>query len=87
MLGNRDNAAAALLRELREERGLSPEQVPFEMYRAGIDRRFIPSARTIRRIEIEGVVPQIRFKFGLATFYGREVSGLWRPSLAGATNG
>jgi len=77
MAGFRDEQAAELLRLMREERGLSPEQVPFAMHRAGIHRDSIPSARTIRRAEEVGMVPQIRFRFGLAQFYKRELRDIW----------
>lgn len=67
----------AWLQELREERGLSPDEVPHAMLRAKIDRRNIPSGRTIRRAEDTGRMPQIRYAFGLAQFYGVPVSQLW----------
>lgn len=67
----------AWLRELRESRGLSPEEVPHAMVRAGIDRRSIPSGRTIRRSEATGRMPHVRYAFGLAQFYGVEVPQLW----------
>lgn len=65
------------LQELREARGLSPEQVPHAMQRQRIDRRNIPSGRTIRRAEETGRMPHVRFAFGLAQFYGVEVRQLW----------
>lgn len=77
MTGFRDDHAAELLRLMREQRGLSPEQVPFAMHRAGVHCDHIPSARTIRRVEEVGMVPQVRFRFGLAQFYGRELRDIW----------
>lgn len=65
------------LTELREARGLSPEEVPHAMLRAGIDRRNIPSGRTIRRTEGTGRMPHVRYAFGLAQFYGVALSQLW----------
>jgi hypothetical protein len=47
------------------------------MLRARIDRRSIPSSRTIRRVEETGRMPHIRHAFGLAQFYGVEVAHLW----------
>jgi hypothetical protein len=61
---------------LRERLGLSPEEVPHAMRMAGVDLRSIPSARTIRRVE-DGVVPQVRYRFGLAEFYGRPMPAIW----------
>lgn len=70
----RDFLAAELLRELRENRGLSPEQMPHALLRAGC----MPvSGSSIRRIERKGAVPQVRVKFALAKFFGREVSEIW----------
>lgn len=66
-----------LLREYRIEAGLSPEDMPRAMRRAGIDTRYIPSARTIRRVEDEGIVPQVRFQFGLARFFSRPMANIW----------
>lgn len=65
------------LKELREGRGLSPEEVPHAMLRASIDRRSIPSGRTIRRVEATGRMPHVRYAFGLAEFYGVPVAQLW----------
>lgn len=67
----------AWLQELREARGLSPEQVPYAMLRAKVDRGNIPSGRTIRRIEATGRKPHVRYAFGLAQFYEVEVAQLW----------
>lgn len=67
----------AWLRELREAQGLSPEEVPHAMLRAKIDRRSIPSGRTIRRCEATGRMPHVRYAFGLAQFYGVEIAQLW----------
>lgn len=62
---------------MREAKGLSPEEVPHAMLRARIDRRSIPSGRTIRRIEATGRMPHIRYAFGLAQFYGVDLAQLW----------
>lgn len=71
------NATGTWLRELRETRGLSPEEVPHAMLRAKIDRRSIPSGRTIRRCEATGRMPHVRYAFGLSQFYEVEVGHLW----------
>jgi transcriptional regulator with XRE-family HTH domain len=76
----RDTDAAAVLRDLREARGLSPEEVPHKMRMAGIENRNIPSGRTIRRVEDEGVVPIVRYRFGLAAFYERPITAIWAPA-------
>lgn len=47
------------------------------MRRGGVDRRSIPSARTIRRAELTGSLPLARYRFGLAQFYGVEYRELW----------
>lgn len=47
------------------------------MLRASIERRSIPSSRTIRRAESTGTLPHIRYRFGLAQFYGVAVTQLW----------
>lgn len=65
------------LKELREARGLSPEEVPYAMAKAGVDRRTIPSARTIRRIEDTAIRPQVRHRFAFAQFYDIPVGHLW----------
>lgn len=63
--------------ELRESRGLSLEQVPWAMLRAGIDRDKIPSARTIRRVEQTGRMPRVGHAFAIAAFYDVELHRLW----------
>ena len=73
----RSDQTGLWLRELREARGLSPEEVPHAMLRARIDRRAIPSGRTIRRTEAGASLAHVRYRFGLAQFYGVEVSQLW----------
>lgn len=47
------------------------------MLRSGVDRRSIPSGRTVRRAEDTGTLPQVRYRFGLAQFYGVEYAQLW----------
>lgn len=80
MAGIRDTEAGELLFDLREAKGLSPEQVPHAMRKAGVARLHIPSGRTIRRVEDEGVVPHVRHRFGLAEFYGLNMGQIWEPA-------
>jgi hypothetical protein len=76
----RDRQASGLLVALREQRRLMPEEVPHAMFMAGIDPRCIPSSRTVRRIEADGVIPRLRLQFGLADFYGRERHLIWQSA-------
>lgn len=76
MKSNLDQTGAWLT-ELREAKGLSPEQVPYAMLRAKIGREYIPSGRTVRRIESTGRKPHVRYAFGIAQFYEVEVAQLW----------
>jgi hypothetical protein len=70
-----------ILKELREKtKGISQELVPRAMLREGIDRDHIPCSRTVRRIEDGEVWPNLRFRYGLAQFYGRELHQLWPAS-------
>lgn len=68
----------AYLRSLREDRGLMPEDMPMLMLKAGIDRRNIPTPRTIWRAEQKGL-PILHYRFGLAQFFGVPVSHIWPP--------
>jgi hypothetical protein len=79
MSGIRDQGAGDLLADLRVERGLTREDVPHAMRKAGIDRHRIPSPKTLWRIETKGHVPGVRIQFALAQFYGREVRSIWAP--------
>jgi hypothetical protein len=72
----RDHRAAERLYELRDARGLSPEQLTHELYRAGLEP---VCGSTIRRIERIGAIPQHRTKHALATYFGLEVRDIWRP--------
>ena len=72
----RDHRAGALLKELRENRGLSPEQLSHAIYGAGLGTI---SGQTIRRTEDKGAIPQVRNRFALAQFFDREVVDIWQP--------
>ena len=81
----RDQMAGSLLQELREAQGLSREQLPHAMLKAGVPRDKIPSTKTIYNVERRGQIPRVRIMFGLAQFYGRDVHAIWpvqsRPPL------
>jgi transcriptional regulator with XRE-family HTH domain len=59
------------LRQLRLNRGLSPEQLAHQL--SPTEK---VSGRTIRRIE-EGKRPTVRTMFNLAQFFDCEVTDLW----------
>jgi DNA-binding XRE family transcriptional regulator len=79
----RNQRAGRLIRELRTDLGLSPEALSHAVYAAGHGS---VSARTIRRIERDGLVPRVRVQFALAQFFGRQVTAIWpipaRPAVA-----
>jgi DNA-binding XRE family transcriptional regulator len=81
MNGSKDLLAGQLLKELREDRGLSREALPLAMLKAGVARDYIPCARTVAYIEM-GRIPRVRVKFGLAQFFGVSVRDIWgTPSV------
>lgn len=80
--------AGQLLKELREAQGLSREQLPHAMLRAGVRRDCIPCVKTVYNVEERGQVPRVRLKFGFAQFYERDVAGIWgAPSTAAMRGG
>lgn len=76
MNGSKDTLAGQLLKELREDRGLSRDRMPMEMLRAGVPRDYIPCSRTLAYVEA-GRIPRVRVKFGLAQFFGVSVHDIW----------
>lgn len=78
MKPNRDRHAAALVREMRVDRGLTPEALSYEIYR--VAPRAPVSGRTIRRIENDGVIPSVRVMFGIASAFGMVPSQIWAPA-------
>lgn len=64
----RGNTTGRRLRELRVNRGLSPE---------ALGNRVGVSGRTIRRIE-DGATPTVRSMFLIAAEFDLEVTDLWR---------
>jgi DNA-binding XRE family transcriptional regulator len=73
---NRNYRAGELIRSLRSDLGLSPEALSYAIYEKKLGG---VSARTIRRIEADGMVPRIRAQFAIATFFGRDVTSIWQP--------
>lgn len=76
-----DSTAARLLIELREQRGLSREDVPRAMAMAGVKRQRIPSVKTIWRVEELGHIPSIGIKAAFADFYERDLHTIWPPHI------
>lgn len=75
MASNRNKHAGRLLKSWRLDRGLSPEQLSWQMAQA--QRGYI-SGRQIRRIEAEGIIPTPRVMFMLATHFGTTPTAIWR---------
>jgi len=71
---HRDPRAGRLIREIRVDLGLSPEALSHVIYSAGFGS---VSARTIRRIESDGLVPRVSAQFAIAQFCGRSVTSIW----------
>lgn len=71
----RDRHAARRIRELRIDKGWTPERLSYEVSR--IAPQTPVSGRTIRRIESTGAVPTVRVMFGLAKAFGLAVTDLW----------
>jgi DNA-binding XRE family transcriptional regulator len=71
----RDKHAGALIQELREDRGWTPEALSYVIHK--IDPRYGVSGRTIRRIEKDGAIPTTRVKFGIAQAFEMVPSQIW----------
>jgi transcriptional regulator with XRE-family HTH domain len=74
----RDKQAGRLLRQWRIDRGLSPEQLSWQLALA----RSPVTGRQIRRIEEGGVVPTPRVQFALASFFDARPTEVWRTPLS-----
>lgn len=74
----KDRNAARRIRELRIDRGLTPEGLSYEVQK--VAPGFPVSGRTIRRIEGEHVVPSVRVMFGIAAVFGMVPSQIWAPA-------
>jgi transcriptional regulator with XRE-family HTH domain len=70
----RNKRAGELIRDLRSDRGLSPEALSYAIFKAG---HGAISARTIRRVEAAGMVPRVRAQFAIASYFERPVSSIW----------
>jgi transcriptional regulator with XRE-family HTH domain len=79
---HRNRRAGELIKSLRMDQGLSPEALSFAIYKAGYGS---VSARSIRRLEGEGVIPRVRSQFALAQFFDRPVTSIWQPQSTPAT--
>lgn len=80
----KDEGAGALVRELREERGLnSPEalanDVRLKARTEAWGERGAVDAWTIRQIERKGRVPGVRVQFVLAHYFGVDRRAIWVP--------
>jgi hypothetical protein len=76
----RDKRAGRALCQWRVDRGLSPEQLSFELALAKIPHP--PTGRQIRRIEEEGIVPTPRVQFALASFFDARPTEVWHTPLS-----
>lgn len=74
-LAAKDERAAALLTQLREDAGLSPEALSRAIFVA--DLGFV-SGRTIRNIENEHHVPTLRVRASIARYFDRNPRSIWR---------
>lgn len=78
-----DIHAAQRLRDLRVERGLSPEALAQEIAaasrKAGWGERGAVNAHTLRRIEGQGHIPGPRVAFVVAAYFGLKPTELWDP--------
>jgi transcriptional regulator with XRE-family HTH domain len=82
MSPRRDRHAAALLRQLRVDRGLTPEGLSYAIHKVAPGHPV--SGRTIRRIESTGHVPTVRAMFGIAAVFGMVPSQIWATAAAPA---
>jgi DNA-binding XRE family transcriptional regulator len=79
-----DHYAAQRLRDMREERGLSPETLAAEIREhiksQGWGSRGAVDPHTIRRIERRGHVPGPRIAFVIANYFELRPNELWLPA-------
>jgi DNA-binding XRE family transcriptional regulator len=76
----RDKRAGRLIRQWRIDRGLSPEQLAWQLVMAKIPNP--PTGRTIRHVEDDGVVPTPRVQFALASFFDARPTEVWQTPLS-----
>lgn len=72
---SKDRNAARRIRELRIDRGLTPEGLSYAIHKVAPD--FPVSGRTIRRIELQHVIPSVRVMFGIAKAFDMVPSQIW----------
>lgn len=70
-----DRHAARRIRELRIDKGWTPERLSYEVSR--ITPQTPVSGRTIRRVESTGAIPTVRIMFGIAQAFGLAVTDIW----------
>lgn len=78
MASHRDPTAARLVRQLRIDRGLSPETLSWAIFESTGERI---SGRAIRYIEHNGTVPTPRVQFAIASYFERLPSQVWGQSV------
>lgn len=71
---SKDRNAGRRVRELRIDRGHTPETLSYEI--AKRDPRYAVSGRTIRRVE-DGAIPNVRAMFGIALAFEMVPSQIW----------
>lgn len=70
-----DPRAAAILAQLREDQGLSPEQLSRAIFQAGFG--YI-SGRTVRNIENDpNPIPTLRVRMSIARYFDRHPRSIW----------
>lgn len=79
-----DHHAAATLRDLREDAGLSVERLAESIRRKAEQERWYKlhgavDADTLRRIEDTGHCPSERIRLVIALFFDRRPRDIWRP--------
>ena len=76
-----DRVAAQILKQLREDSGLSPEALALEIRQAARTapwgNRGAVDAHTIRRIEADGHIPGPRVRFVLAHYFDVQPNEIW----------
>lgn len=74
-MASKDKPAGQLLAQWRRDRGLSPEALSWELRVAKLDT---VTGRQIRRIERDGVIPNVRTQFALARFFDTSPTQIWQ---------